>query len=52
MIQGLQEELITVRLREAENSTAMKNLHTKIYELEEVRELTLLELAKTMTSMG
>ena len=36
MVQGLQEELISVRLREAENSTVLKNLHNKIQELQQV----------------
>ncbi|XP_052789504.1 ecotropic viral integration site 5 ortholog-like isoform X2 [Mya arenaria] len=36
VVQGLQEELITVRLREAENSTVVKNLRNKIEELQQI----------------
>lgn len=37
MVQSLQEELIMVRLREAENSDLIKNLKIKIEDLEQVR---------------
>ncbi|KAH3800408.1 ecotropic viral integration site 5 ortholog-like [Dreissena polymorpha] len=38
VIQSLQEELITVRLREAENMTVLKNLRNKIQELEQMNQ--------------
>ena len=38
MVQHLQEELIAVRLREAETITFIKELKTKIRDLEDVRE--------------
>ena len=37
VVQSLQEELIMVRLKEAENSTQVKNLRNKIEDLEQVR---------------
>jgi len=43
VIQGLQEELITVRLREAENTTIFKNLKMKIQELEQVNIYIILD---------
>ena len=36
VVQGLQEELIMVRLKEAENSATIKNLRNKIEDLEQV----------------
>ena len=36
VVQSLQEELIMVRLKEAENSAVVKNLRNKIEELEQV----------------
>lgn len=43
VIQSLQEELIMVRLREAENSATIKQLRNKIDELEQVQGFCLQE---------
>lgn len=51
MIECLQEELVKVRLREAENDALIRDLRSRIHELEEVSPLCLFSQTFTNTPL-